>query len=116
MTDTSTTKPEKKLSTRLCPECGETFQTDHHSKRFCTPAHKQAYANREAAQGKVIASLVKAWRLGRGSKGVAKAAFAELCTIVDSFNAEDKAAGRPPASVYVDGLLKSGFLYIDRKR
>ena len=116
MTETTTDKPVVEQRECICPECGCTFATGHRTKRFCTPQHKQDYANREAAQGKVIASFVKAWRLGRGSKGVAKAAFAELCTIVDSFNAEDKAAGRPPASLYVKGLLDTGYLYVDRKR
>lgn len=108
--------PENAPKGRICPECGETFSSNHPTKRFCTPAHKQAYANREAAQGKVIASLVKAWRQGRGSDGVSKAAFALLCPIVDAFNAEDREAGRPPASVYVKAHLRDGFQYQDRAR
>ncbi|MGL5735490.1 MAG: hypothetical protein ACRCYS_11540 [Beijerinckiaceae bacterium] len=101
---------------RICPECGESFTTKHPTKRFCNQAHKQAYANREASQGKVIASLVKAWRLKRGNGDVAKNAFAELCRIVDRFNADDRQEGRPPATVYVEAHFRSGYLYIDRKR
>lgn len=111
--------PARTLKTeagRICPECGCTFTTSHPTKRFCTPAHKQAFANREAAQGKVIASLVKAWRSGRGSNGVAKDALGELCRIVDGFNAEDKAAKRPPISLYVGDVLAQGYTYLDRKR
>lgn len=106
--------PKSEPKGRICPECGSTFSTNHPTKRFCTPAHKQAYANREAAQGKVIASLAKAIRLKRGS-GV-KEALSEYNRIIDSFNAEDRAAGRPSAAVYVELLLKDGFQYIDRKR
>lgn len=105
---------DKQKSGRICPECGCTFSSNHPTKRFCTPAHKQAYANREAAQGKVIASLAKAIRLKRGS-GI-KEALSEYNRIVDSFNAEDRAAGRPPATVYVESMMKDGFQYIDRKR
>lgn len=106
--------PEKAPKGRNCPECGQTFSTNHPTKRFCTPAHKQTYANREAAQGKVIASLAKAIRLKRGS-GV-KEALSEYNRIVDSFNAEDREAGRPNAAVYVELLLKDGFTYLERKR
>lgn len=99
----------------VCPECGIVFETTHHSKRFCSEAHRYAFANREAAEGKVIASYAKAWRLKRGGKGVGKAAFAELCRILDDFNARDREQGRPPVTGYVSTLLASGYTAADRR-
>lgn len=100
---------------RICPECGVSFHTTHPTKRFCSNEHRQAFANREAAEGKVIASYAKAWRLKRGGKGVGKEAFAELCRILDDFNARDRAEGRPPVTGYVSTLLASGYTAADRR-
>lgn len=106
---------DKPKSAIACAECGMKFTPVKSWQQFCCKAHKAAYGNRHAAEGKVIAALVKAWRLKRGTGAVAKEAFAELCSIVDSFNADDRVAGRPPATHYVERLLKQG-RYIDRKR
>jgi len=47
-----------------------------------------------------------AYRQGRGRKGVAAEAFKELSRLLDRFNAEDRAAGRPSAMAYVEGLQR----------
>lgn len=104
---------------RSCCECGDPFTiTDparQHNKRFCSDAHAQAFANRLTTQGKAMAAFVKAWRLKRGSGDLGKAALAEMCQIVDGFNEEDRKAGRPPVTDYVESVLKQGYRYIDRK-
>ena len=38
-------KPDAKpLRVRKCQWCGQQFETAHHSKEFCTPAHKTEFA------------------------------------------------------------------------
>lgn len=113
MTDTK--KAARAAVARTCPECGITFHTTHPTKRFCDPAHTLAYGNREAVHGKAMASMEKAWRLKRGSGPVGKAAFQELCSILDALNAEDREEKRPPATVYVESLLATGYTFRDRQ-
>jgi len=60
-------------------------------------------------RGRVALPLALAWRAGRGSGGNAKAAFAELCAYLDSCNAEDRAAGRPPMGPYVARRMSGEF-------
>lgn len=89
----------------ICPECGGTFEPQHHRAQFCSPAHAKAYNNRQLARGQRLVGLAQAWRLGRHFgpsadpelKAAAAQAFRDLCRIADEFNAEDRAEGRVPA-------------------
>ncbi|WDS38338.1 hypothetical protein W2_gp028c [Caulobacter phage W2] len=130
----ATTAPAaKKAATfgkRICPECGETFTAKHPSAQFCTPAHKLAFHNRAKGRSHVIAYAM-AWRGSRNAKAkkaegetqqtvsdkrraalakadrrrtIGKAAFSEMCRLLDQFAAEDRAAGRPTMEAYVSGL------------
>lgn len=105
---------------RSCAECGAEFEiTDpvrQKARRFCSVAHKQDFANRQTARGKVLAASVLAWRAKRGSGDVGKAALAELCSIADQFNEEDRKAGRPAVADYFASLDRQGYRYIDRQR
>lgn len=103
-----------------CPECGTPF-APRGNKRFCEPKCQAAFNNRMAAEGKILAPLVKAMMATRG--GGHKAALpicglarTELTRIAKMFNDADKAAGRPPVHLYVERLLDSGTLYMDRCR
>lgn len=85
-----------------CPECGEPFTATHHRAMFCSPAHQAAFNDRGRVQGRAILLLAKAWREGRhdrdpDDKAAAKAAFADLCRMLDEFSSEDRAASRPKA-------------------
>lgn len=102
---------------RHCPECNGVYSIGARgTKRFCSTKCQGAFNNRAAAEGKVVIALAKAWRLKRGGKGIGQEALAELCTILDHFNAQDRAAGRPPITGYVEQLLANGSRYIDRAR
>jgi len=64
---------------------------------------------------------VMAWIEGKGGGNtpahpVAGKAMRELTQIVRDFIDEDRAAGRPPATDYMESLFATGFLYVDRKR
>jgi hypothetical protein len=101
----------------ICPNCG-TMIEGHQSKVFCTIKCRTEHQNRRTARGAAIAGWAMAWRADRGSGEIAKAAFEQLCQIVDGFNAEDAAAKppRPRADLWAAKSLATGFLYIDRKR
>lgn len=87
---------------RTCPECGQSFETKSRTKLFCSSAHKLAFHNRCAARGKVIIPLAMAWRGGRGAGDTAKRAFMRMSTLLDGWNAEDRAAGRAPMLDFVE--------------
>lgn len=104
---------------RICPECGgPVVRTSVRgpAPTFCSPAHKKAFGNRKLVEGQAVIGLLKAWRIDRGSGPIAQAALAQLCAVVDGFNAADKEAGRPRADLYAAKLLVDGFVYADRAR
>lgn len=113
MTDAPARRP------RLCPECS--LPIERKSSRgpvpvFCCSAHKVAFNNRQTVRGRTIVSLAMAWRQQRGKKGVGSSAFEEMNRILDSFNAEDREAGRPPVTEYAaNALLADGRSYTERR-
>lgn len=98
---------------RVCPECGEDFETDAAAAVFCSDAHKAAFHNRSSKIGRSLVPLAQAWRLGRNAKGQsprAKAlrasaarAFGEMCRLIDAANTDDLGAGRVDKLFYVRG-------------
>ena len=108
---------------RNCPECQAPVRREPGArggtKHFCCNEHKVAYQARQAKEGRAIIAIAKAWRMSRNSpanKETGSQAFAELCRMLDGFNAEDRAEGRAPAVDYVRTLFSDGRLYIDRRR
>lgn len=102
----------------ICPECGG--QVVRRSTRgpkptFCGPECKRAHGNRHIVEGRAVIAFLKAWRIDRGSGEIAKASFQQLCQIVDQFNTQDRAAGRPRADLYAAKLMEDGRLYMDRQ-
>jgi hypothetical protein len=74
-----------------------------------------------AAEGKILAPLVKAMFATRGgghggTQPICGQARSELTRIARMLNDADKAAGRPPVAEYVARLFDSGTLYMDRRR
>lgn len=103
----------------VCPNCGAPTKRKSATgprPTYCSTECRKASGNRDLARGSVIVKLAQAWRINRGQGPVAQEAFAEFIAILDSFNAEDKEAGRPRADIAAAKLLDSGFRYIDRKR
>lgn len=104
----ATAAPAKKArtyGTRTCAECGDTFTAGHTGAQFCTPAHKNAFHNRQKGRASVV-MLAMAYRQKRGGKGTGATAFREMCRLLDLFNEEDRKAGRPSAASYVEGLKR----------
>lgn len=109
----------ERAAEKICPECGGPVARKNAKGRapvFCCVEHRVAHQNRHVSQGAAMAALVKAWRIDRGSGEIAQAAFQQICSIADLFNAEDGEAGRPRADLYAAKLLGDGRLYIDRMR
>lgn len=108
---------------RNCPECGAEVRREPGqrggTKHFCSNPCKIAYQARAAKEGRAIIAIAKAWRMSRSrpaDKDIGKEAFAELCRVLDDFNAQDRRAGRAPATDYARLLFRDGRLYMDRKR
>lgn len=86
---------------RRCPECNTPFSViSKHGgspKRYCTPAHKRAWENRQLSRGMGMVILAQAWQEGRHRKGGKEFrgwVLSELCNVINRYSAEDKAAGR----------------------
>jgi hypothetical protein len=82
-----------------CPECGEAFRPAHHRQQFCSPEHAKVFNNRQLARGQKLVGLALAWRQARSTKDpdlkeAGKAAFMQLCRLLDAYAAEDVKAGR----------------------
>lgn len=61
-----TTTPTVKPRARECLECGGDLSSRHHAVRYCTPAHRDAFNNRERARGAILYRLKMAERFERG--------------------------------------------------
>jgi hypothetical protein len=112
-----------RANTPVCPNCGgpvvrrstkgpvPTFY-DAKGAGVC----KREHGNRHIVEGRAVIAFLKAWRIDRASGDIAKGSFAQVCQIVDSFNAADAAEKRPRADLYAAKLLRDGSMFIDRKR
>ncbi len=113
---------------RICPNCGgpvvrRSARGSHPT--FCSAKGegvcKREHANRHTVEGRAVMAFLKAWRIDRGSGEIAKGAFAQVCQIVDQFNAADLAyrgpngEQRPRADLYAAKMLASGTMYFDRQ-
>lgn len=83
---------------------------------FCSKACRIDMQNRLTVEGRAIIAFAKAWRIDRGSGDIAQGSLAQLCEIIDGFNARDLAAKRPRADLYAAKMLAEGTRYIDRRR
>lgn len=104
----------------LCPECGQSYIVRKRA-RFGSRRCQVAWGNRMAAEGKLLAPLVKAMMGTRGGGGrstpaINRLARTELTRIARLLNDADRAAGRPPAHLYVQRCFDDGTLYMDRRR
>lgn len=124
---TETTAPAKKPAKptiaqrareRVCPECGGEVvrrSTRGPMPTFCSSECKKAHANRHIVEGRAVIAFLKAWRIDRAQGEIAQVSFGEICAIVDQFNAQDRAAGRPRADLYAAKLLADGTKFVDRQ-
>lgn len=114
--------PNNALTARQCLNCGTSFTPTRDWANFCKTKCRTDFHARHKAIGGVLISLVKAWTATRhakpGSHEAEICAYArrEITSIASLFNEEDKEAGRPGAASYVDRLMQSGTLYVDRRR
>ncbi len=103
----------------ICPECGGPVVRQHARGKvpvYCSKEHKIAHQNRRTVRGAGLSALAQAWRIDRGSGEIAKQAFAQMVGMLDQFNAEDAAAGRPKADLFAAKLLADGTMFFDRQR
>lgn len=108
---------------RICPNCSEPFVRPVNGpgghKRYCSAECRNAWGNREKAEGAVSATLLKIWAANRNND-VGNLAFARLREIGDLLNENDAAEGRHrlkangPLDAYVREVVEER--YLDRKR
>jgi hypothetical protein len=109
---------------KVCPNCGSEFPAGGRGlgKRFCSSSCRTSFANRQKAEGAVMASLVKCWLANRHAKPdtreaeLCRKARAELTEVGRMFIEADEEAGRPPVADYIEALFSDGTLYVDRTR
>jgi uncharacterized OB-fold protein len=108
---------------RKCLNCPTVFAPKRDHGRFCEPACAKAWNNRNLGRGGPLAPLVLAWTATRHAKpGTPEAevcAFArrELTSIASLFLEDDAKNDREGAAVaWVQAMMDSGTLYIDRAR
>lgn len=109
----------ERLRDRVCPNCGATpvrKSPKGPPPTFCSKDCKRSHNNRLLVEGRAVIGFLKAWRIDRGSGEIASKSLAQVCEIVDLFNAQDLAAGRPRADLYAATLLVEGTRYFDRQR
>ncbi len=98
---------------RRCPECPQRFAPKAWNQLFCCDAHKQAWANRWTARGRVIAQLdacARATRDGtRGDTATGKRAAADHNQLIRRYADEDQAAGRMPIVEFMRLRYAAGY-------
>lgn len=116
-------KPKPTIAERArqatCPECGKDVKRRTATgprPTFCSNECKRRRGNRRLSRGSNLTDLLQAWRIDRGSGPIAQAAFAQICQIVDLYNEQDLAAGRPRADLMAAKIMANGSLFIDRQR
>ncbi len=102
---------------RQCPECGKINHFEQSQALFCPntegsgPSCKRAWNNRNLGQGAPLVPYLKAWRMSRRLKGdpIGGIVLGDICSALDRFIAQDKAAGRPdPIKVIKDRYRMQG--------
>jgi endogenous inhibitor of DNA gyrase (YacG/DUF329 family) len=116
-----TTRPtvQDRMRERICPNCGRTPERKSAKgppPTFCSKECKRSHNNRLLVEGRAVIGFLKAWRIDRGTGEIAQQSFAQVCEIVDLFNANDKELGRPRADLYAATMLAEGTRYFDRQR
>ena len=104
---------------KVCPECAGPVirrSTKGPFPTFCTPECKKSHGNRHIVEGRAVIAFLKAWRIDRAQGEIAQQSFAQVCQIVDQFNAQDLAASRPRADLYAAKMLADGTMFFDRQR
>lgn len=110
---------QERLRERVCPNCGGTPErksTKGPPPTFCTKTCKREHNNRLLVEGRAVIGFLKAWRIDRGTGEIAQQSFAQVCEIVDHFNAQDLKLERPRADLYAATLLADRTRYFDRQR
>jgi endogenous inhibitor of DNA gyrase (YacG/DUF329 family) len=108
-----------RLKERVCPNCGgkpERRSAKGPPPTFCSRQCKRSHNNRLLVEGRAVIGFLKAWRIDRGCGEIAQKSFAQVCEIVDLFNARDREAGIPRSDIYAATLLIEKTRYFDRQR
>lgn len=94
---------------KTCPECAGLLPapTGRGKPRvFCSDKCKQDHANRMTVRGKMLAKVALGWRQTRGSGDLGKFLFAEMTSMLDKWNSEDREANRGRADEYAATVVE----------
>lgn len=109
--------------TRECLNCPTVFEVRggrHKGQLYCSDKCRNAAGNRDAAQGKPLMPLLKAWRLSRNSpsrRALGGQCLDEISRIIDMLIDDDRADGRTTPKLFeaAEARLAMGN-YMDRER
>jgi hypothetical protein len=113
--------PAEMARQAICTECGKPLPPRPEKQKgpgrlYCDDVCKRARNARRLTRGSAIIEWAQTWRRNRGSGEIAQASLAQLCNILDHFNAEDVRAARPPADLAAARMLVDKTMYVDRQR
>ena len=99
-----------------CPECKpavRAFVRRHPGQLFCTTAHRDAWNDRAAKRGKVLAPLAIVARLTRNGtrldRETGARAASDQHSLITRWRDEDAAAGRMSHTEYLARRYRAGF-------
>lgn len=112
----------ERAADRICPNCGGPVARTTPKGRFPTYCDakgrgvcRREMGNRLTVEGRTVIAFLKAWRIDRGSGEIAQRSLAQVCQIVDLYNAEDNEAGRPRADLLAAKMLRENLTIHDRR-
>lgn len=98
---------------RHCPECLAPLSDAQPRQMFCTPAHQQAFNDRQRVRGRQLAPLAMAARITRGGsrrdKPTGIKARQASQRLIERWVVEDREAGRMAMDDYIAQRLRMGF-------
>lgn len=97
------------MKARQCQWCGESYESAHPAKLYCSAQCKLELNNFMATVGKRIAAEAMCWRRGRGKAGTPAESLKRLTRLLDEANGQfrdQRPKGAPSIQDYIEAVNK----------